>query len=306
MTADILRRRTGSRTRRLSRRRRVSWWLVVPAAALTFLFSFGGVAAGGWYAFTDWNGISVEADFIGLDNFLEILGDPVARGALLNTLKLAAVFVLVVNVLGIAFALALHRALRTRNFLRAAFFAPVAMSPLAVSYIWRYIFSGDGPFNVALRSVGLESWTRDWIGDPQWALWTAAVVLIWQNVGLTMVMYLAGLQSIPEEIDEAAIVDGAGHWDRFRLITFPLLAPAVTIAVTYTLILGMRVFDQIIALTGGGPYYASETLSSLVYRQTFVDGRFGYGSALALVMLTLIIVVTLIQMSVVRWREARI
>jgi raffinose/stachyose/melibiose transport system permease protein len=302
-----------SRTRRLAVRRarkgperRIPWLLLLPAAILAFLIHYVAVGAGAWYAFTDWNGLTAHATWIGLGNFREIFNDAAARGALLHTIELAFAFVVVVNVVGVALALSLNRALKTRNFIRALFFAPVVMSSLAVSYIWQFIFDYRGPLNQLFRFVGLDSWQQAWLGSPRFALWTIFIVLVWQFAGLTMVMYLAGLQGIPEELDEAAAVDGASMLFRFRRVTLPLLAPATTVAVTFTLINGLRVFDQVIALTGGGPVTSSETLATQVYKQTFVNGRFGYGAALALVLTVLIAIVSFVQLAFLRAREARL
>lgn len=299
--SPVLPRRAGR-----SRLRRVPWTWVVPAALLAGTFHYVSVAAGGWYAFTNWNGFRLNANFVGLKNFRAIFSDPLARGALFHTLELGTAFVIVANTLGLLFALGLNRKLKSRHVLRAMFFAPVVMSPIAVSYIWQFIFQYNGPLNEVLGLAGLDSWKRAWVGDPNWALWTIFVVLVWQFSGLTMVMYLAGLQSIPEELDEAAFVDGASPAFRFRRITFPLLAPAFTIALTYTITLGFRVFAQVLAVTDGGPYYSSETLATQVYKQAFAYGRFGYGAAFALVLMLLVTIVALTQLLVLRARENRI
>jgi raffinose/stachyose/melibiose transport system permease protein len=285
--------------------RRVTLLWIVPALVLVLAVHYVAVGAGAWYAFTDWNGLG-HARWIGLGNFREIFHDHAARGALEHTLLLAFTFVVAANAIGLGLALALHRTLRTRNFLRALFFAPVVMSPLAVSFIWQFIFDYNGPLNRLLSALGLDSWRQGWLGSPTWALWTIFVVMVWQFVGLTMIIYLAGLQGIPEELDEATAVDGATALYRFRRITMPLLAPALTVALTLTLVNGLRVFDQILALTGGGPVDASETLATQVYKQTFVNGRFGYGAAIALVLTMLIAAIALAQLVVLRTREARL
>ncbi len=242
--------------------------LAVPALVALFAFHFVPVAFGAYYAFTDWNGLGLHATWIGLRNFRELAGDRFARVAPWHTLELAACFVLLVNAIGLALALALNRAVKTRHVLRALFFAPVALSPLAIAYIWKWIFVPDGALNRVLDAAGLSSLQRAWLGDPSTALWTVLVVLVWQFTGLAMVLYLAGLQQIPDEIEEAALVDGASGWLRFRKIVLPLLAPAITVSVTLTFIIGMRVFDQILALTGGGPFNSTETLGTQVYEQT--------------------------------------
>ena len=292
------------------RRRRpaqgVPWLWVLPAVAVVLAFRYVATGAGTWYAFTDWDGISRSANWVGLDNFREILDDPASRGALENTVTLAVTFVITANVIGLCIALALHRTLKTRGLLRAVFFVPVVMSSLAVSYVWQFIFSFTGPLNRFLGAVGLESLQRAWTGDPTWALWTIFVVLVWQFVGLSMVMYLAGLEGIPEELDEASAVDGASTVRRFRKITLPLLAPAITVSVTLSTIYGLGVFDQVLAVTGGGPVDASETLATQIYKQTFAFGRFGYGTALSLVLTVLITALAVAQLVVLRARERRL
>jgi raffinose/stachyose/melibiose transport system permease protein len=219
---------------------------------------------------------------------------------------LACSFVLVVNALGFALALGLNRAVKSRHLLRVLFFAPVALSPIAVSYIWQWIFDTSGGLNRVLGALGLSSLERAWVGDPSTALWTILVVLVWQFSGFAMVLYLAGLQSIPDDLYEATIVDGASVWLRLRRVVLPLLAPAITVSATMTLIIGLRAFDQVYALTGGGPAGASETIALQVYKQTFTVGRFGYGAALALVQAGLIAVVALVQLAMLRRNEQRL
>jgi raffinose/stachyose/melibiose transport system permease protein len=285
--------------------RQAPWLLVVPALALTLVVHFAAPAAGGWYAFTNWDGIG-PAKWVGLDNFKDILRNPDTRTALFNTLKLAGSFFVLVNVIGLSLALALNKVLKTRFVLRTLFFIPLVLSPLAVGFIWSYVFDYQGALNRILGAVGLESWKHGWLGDPRWALWTILVVLVWQYTGLAMVIYLAGLQGIPEELDEAATVDGATAFTRFRRITLPLLAPAITVVATLTLIIGLRVFDQVLALTDGGPVGASETLATQVYKQTFLYGRFGYGAAFAMILTLLILVLSMGQLAILRAREKRI
>jgi raffinose/stachyose/melibiose transport system permease protein len=291
------------------RRRRglpsVPWLIAVPGIFCLLAYHLIPTLAGSWYAFTDWDGLT-DAKFVGLDNFRELFRDPVTSGALWHTLYLAGAFFVLVNVFGLALAMALNRTLKSRNLLRAVFFAPVVMSPLAVSFIWQYIFDYRGGLNQLLTTVGLESWQRTWLGDPQFALWMILIVLVWQFSGLTMVIYLAGLQSIPNDLIEAAAVDGATVWTRFRRVVLPLLAPAITVNATLTLIFGLRVFDHVIALTGGGPLNATETLATQVWKQTFVEGRYGYGAASALILTALIAALALAQLAVLRARESRI
>jgi raffinose/stachyose/melibiose transport system permease protein len=284
---------------------RVPWLLALPGIAALVLFHFVAIGFGAYYAFTSWNGLT-RATWVGLRNFREIFSDQTAQAAIRHTLILAGCFVLIVNALGLTLALALNRAVKTRHFLRLLFFAPVALSPLAMAYIWQWIFTYQGALNRLLSDVGLGSWRRAWTGDPSTALWTILVVMVWQFTGLAMVLYLAGLQAISDDVYEATLVDGASAWFRFRKVVLPLLAPAVTVSATITLVIGLRVFDQVMALTGGGPVDATETLATQVYQQTFFLGRYGYGAAYALVLTGLIAALALTQLALLRRNESRL
>jgi raffinose/stachyose/melibiose transport system permease protein len=283
----------------------VPWLLALPALIALFAFHFVPIGFGAYYAFTDWNGLT-HAHWVGLANFRAIARDAEARGALWHTLELAACFVVAVNAIGLALALGLNRAVKTRHLLRSLFFLPVALSPLAISYIWLWIFDYNGALNRVLVDVGLGSLRRTWLFDPRTALWSILVVMIWQYSGLAMVLYLAGLQAIPDDLYEATLVDGAGLRLRLRRVVLPLLAPAITVSVTITLIIGLRVFDQIIALTDGGPVGATETLGTQIYQQTFSLLRFGYGAAFALILTALIAVLALTQLFFLRLNEQRL
>jgi raffinose/stachyose/melibiose transport system permease protein len=278
----------------------------MPAVILVLALVYVADLAGAFYSLTDWTGSTSGATLIGFENFAQIIQDQVARDALVHTLLIALVFVVVANAIGMALAVALARTLKTRNILRSMFFLPVAMSPLAVAYIWKYILQYNGPLNGLLGFLGLTDAQQDWLGSPTFAIWAIIIVLIWQFSGLTMVFYLAGLQTIPIEIDEASAVDGASAWYRFWRVTLPLLAPSITVSLTFTLVLGLRVFDQVMALTAGGPVGATETLATQVYKQTFVNGQFGYGAALSVVLTVLIAVIGFAQLIVLRRGERRI
>ena len=283
----------------------VPWLLALPALVALFAFHFVPIGFGGYYAFTNWNELA-NASWVGLRNFREIFRDQVAREALWHTLILAGCFVVAVNAIGLALALGLNRVVKTRHLLRALFFAPVALSPLAIAFIWQWVFDYYGGLNRLLGDVGLSSLKRTWLADPSTALWSILVVMVWQFSGLAMVLYLAGLQQIPDEIEEAALVDGASGWQRLCKVVLPLLAPAITVSATITLIIGMRVFDQVLALTHGGPAGATETLGTQIYEQTFSIGRYGYGAAFALILTAMVAGLTLIQLAFLRMNEQRL
>jgi raffinose/stachyose/melibiose transport system permease protein len=285
--------------------KQVSWVLALPAIVALLAFHFLPIGFGSYYAFTSWNGLT-HARWVGIANFRDILESGSARGALWHTLELTAFFVVIVNAIGLGLALALNRTVRTRHLLRALFFLPVVMSPLAIAYVWSWIFDYQGALNRVLGGVGLGSLKHSWTGDPSTALWTILVVMVWQFSGLAMVLYLAGLQAISDDVIEATLIDGASDWFRLRKVVLPLLAPAVTVSATLTLIFGLRVFDQVMALTQGGPVDATQTLATQIYLQTFYLGRFGYGAAFALVLTALIAVLALTQLALLRRNEARL
>jgi raffinose/stachyose/melibiose transport system permease protein len=286
--------------------KKVSWLLAVPAISVLVCLRFLPSIIGGTYAFTDWNGAGAGASWIGLGNFRTIFSDPTTSSALVHTFQLAGLLVVICNVLGLLLAMSLRRSLKTRNLMRAMFFLPFALSHLATGYIWQYIFQYNGPLNRILGAVGLDSFQGVWLADPTWAIYTILVVLVWQYTGLTMVIYLAGLEGIPDEIHDAVAMDGASSWLKFRKVTLPLLAPAITVSATLTLIFGLGAFDQVLSLTGGGPVNATETLATQVWQHTFVYGRFGYGSALALILTGLVATLSIAQVSLLRYRESRL
>jgi len=293
---------------RAANQRRLSfgvWWWAVPGVILVVLGQYVASGFGAWLAFTDAKGYGAPS-WVGLDNFVRIFTTPAMNGAVINTLLMAAAFVVFTNVAALGFALLLNRALKTRHVLQALVFAPAVISPLAVAYVFRFIFEHDGALNAFLGSVGLAAWERTWLGDPATALGTVMVVLVWQNVGMLMVIYLAGLTAVPPELEEAAAMDGAGVWARFWYIVRPLLKPAALIAITLTLVNGLKVFDQVMAMTGGGPYGASDTLATVMYRYTYSFGDYGLGAALALTLSVLILIAAGIQQWVMRTRAKEI
>lgn len=284
--------------------RRVPLLIAVPAVACVVLFRFVPGLAGIRYSLTDWNG-SGSAHWVGLDNYRSVFSDATTRIALGNTVKLAVGTALLANVFGLLIALGVHRMLKTRHVLRSLYFLPVVMLPLASAFAWQYIYGTDGLVNRLLGVVGLASWQHAWLGDPKWALWAILSVLVWNNTGLTMIIYLAGLQAIPPELDEAAAADCASTWTRFRRITLPLLAPAITINVTLMTIIGLTTFDQILAMTGGGPVNSTETIATQIWRQTFQFGHYGLGSALAVAFSVVVVAASLAQIALLRTRERR-
>lgn len=277
------------------------WWWTVPALVLTGTVIYLATASGAFYAFTNWTGIG-PYNFVGVSNFVKVFQTPQLLGALVNTVLLAVGFVVFTNLIGLGFALALNRTLKTRYVLRTLIFLPVVLSPVAVSFIWKFIFAYNGPLNQILGDVGLGSLRHNWLAVPKLALGCVLVVMVWQSIGFVSVVYLAGLATVPAELEEAAAIDGAGIWRRFRRITLPLIQPSLAIATTLTLIQGLRVFDQVMALTGGGPDNATQTLATEIYQQTFTYQEFGLGAAMALLLTVFILVFTIAQLALTRDR----
>ncbi|MHC9044599.1 carbohydrate ABC transporter permease [Microbacterium saperdae] len=235
-------------------------------------------------AFTNWDGLSQTYDFVGISNFVRIFTTESSLDALRMTLIFAFAVTVLQNGIGLLLALGVNSGLKSRNFLRVLFFAPVVITPVVVSYLWKFMLTPNGAMNSVLAALGLGDIAPSWLGDPFWAAFSIVMMVVWQHAGYSMVIYLAGLQSIPQELNEAAAVDGAGAWRRFWSVTWPLLAPATAINIMLTIIGGLKMFTEVFVLTAGGPGGATETLSTLLYKSAFQFNEFGYGIALALVL----------------------
>jgi raffinose/stachyose/melibiose transport system permease protein len=283
------------------------WWFVVPALLVYAVVVLYPTIAGILYAFTDWSGIGSKS-FNGLANFRALFGDDRAVGALRNTLLLTVAIVIVQNAIGLLLALGVQARIKSRTALRVIFFAPVVVSPVMIAFLWKYVYNPapKAGLNGILGALGLGGLRQDWLGDPSLAIWSVAGMVIWQYAGYSMVIFLAGLEGIPAELHEAALIDGAGRFQRFRYVTWPLLAPSLTINVMLSTIGGLKIFDQVYAATGGGPGYSSETLSTVLYKQAFVYGKYGYSTAIALVLALFVAAVSLVQIAYLRGREVAI
>ncbi len=283
--------------------RPVPWLFALPALALCAGVLLVPSVLGAGYAFTDWDGLTAP-NWVGTANFSEFLGAPDGAGILVRTVIIVVCYSLGVNAVGLGLALGLSRMLRTRNFLRALFFVPAIVSPLVVGYVWRFVLDTYGPLNEALDFLGADGLSRPWLGESETALAAIVIVMIWQFSGYHMLIYLAGIEGIQPELHEAASVDGAGSWRRFRDITLPLSAPALVIGFTLSMITAFMLFDQVMALTGGGPAGATDTLGTHVYKQAFVNGRYGASAAVALLLVLAVCTIAVVRTWAVR-RRAR-
>jgi len=267
--------------------------------ALTIYLPF---ALSGYYSLTKWNGIARDPEFIGLANFVELFrgGDAFLR-ALLFTAEYTAVSMVALNVLALAIAVALAKELKTRSVLRSLFFVPYILSMTIVGFIWQFIFSKG--FESLFRITGFSFLNLSWLGDVRLVFYSVVAVGVWQAVGFYIVLYIAGLQSIPAEVLEAAVVDGASGPTKFLRVTLPMLSSSVVTCVLLSMINSLKVFDTILALTKGGPAGSTYSATLEIYREAFQNNNYGLGSAKSLVFFAIVLLLTLVVLGLFRRKE---
>jgi multiple sugar transport system permease protein len=258
------------------------------------------------YSLTNYNPFNPPTRYVGLHNYHLLLTDEAFLTSLKVTTILTVIVVTVPNVLGLAIAVLLDRHGWLYNALRSVFFLPMVLSSVVVSIIWTRLLDNDGPINQALRAVGVDH-PPGWLSDPDYALYSLATILSWQVLGFCVVVYLAGLQSVPVELQEAAAMDGAGPARRFWHVSWPLLAPALTINTVVLMISAFKVFDQVQIITRGGPGEGTTaTIAFLVLRTAFEENRGGIASAQAVVMLTIIATASAVALKLLQRREVEL
>ncbi|CDR05907.1 carbohydrate ABC transporter permease [Streptomyces iranensis] len=260
-------------------------FLLVPLLAES-LWVFWPALQGFYLSLNKWDGVSAP-EFVGLGNFAEMAHDEVFRTAAVDTVLWLVLFGGLSALLGLGAALLLQQERRGVGFYRAALFLPVVFSLVATALVWQAIYQPDGVLNRILESVGLDSLRHAWLADQDTALYAVIVPALWRQVGYVMVLYLAGLKGIDPVLYEAAKVDGAGRWQRFRHVTLPQLRSVNAVVLSVIIIDSLRSFDVVWSLTRGGPYHSSELLSTYMYSTAFQSLRLGYGSALAVVIFVL-------------------
>ena len=254
------------------------------------------------YSFTRWNGLDKVPKWIGLANYRELLtADRDLVLAVIFTLIFTVITVVVTNVLALLLAVILDSDIRGKNVLRAAFYIPNIISLIIIGYVWRFIFSRGFDSFSSLTHIGL--FQLSWLGDGKLAFLSVVLVSVWQSIGFYMVIYIAGLQTVPREQLEAAVIDGAGAVGRFFRITLPLIMPSITVCVFYSLSNALKTFDVIFSLTFGGPGTATTSIALDIYRTAFSDNRFGYGTAKSVILFLLILTVTVFQLMGFKRRE---
>jgi multiple sugar transport system permease protein/raffinose/stachyose/melibiose transport system permease protein len=245
-----------------------------------------------FFSLTDWNGFSFDFNFVGFSNFAKVVGDPLFGNAIRNTLIWFAAALTLPTMGGLLLALVLQRSLRGGRIYKSLFYLPICLSLAVVGQIWIWIYQPRwGLLNLSLSAAGLDHLTRAWLARPETALLSVIIAWAWQQTGLAMVIFLAGLTSIPSEMTEAAQIDGANYRQTLRHVVIPLLRPATVVVVALAVINSLKSFDIVYIMTGGGPFHSSDTLAMFMYNESFKKYYMGYGSAIAVVLFLIALVV---------------
>lgn len=272
-------------------RSRYPLYFALPAVLLYGTFFIVPSLSGIVYAFTDWSSFSDEVNFVGLRNFAKIFSPGEYYLAYFsNTFVFTGATIVLKTAVGLGLALLLNEGVkRFVNLYRVLIYLPVVLPFIVVGLIFRSILNpATGLLNAFLRSVGLDALAMQWLVDPHLAIYSVVVVDSWKGIGYIMVILLAGLQTIPKDFYEAAEVDGANAWQRFRYLTIPLLMPAIAIVTVLNVLYGLRVFDIVYAMTNGGPGYATEVLSTGIFK-AFSQGQYGLGTAISTILFLILI-----------------
>lgn len=255
-----------------------------------------------YYAFTDWNGITGDIKWVGFDNFKYLFTeDKQFQQSFLLTTKYTVVAIILTNLIGFGLALLVTQMLKTRNILRTVFFMPNMVGGLLLGFIWQFIFVKG--FASIGQLTKIPFFELAWLGDANTAFWGIVIVSVWQGAGYIMIIYIAALQNVPQELIEAAKIDGANRFQILRHITMPLVAPAVTICLFLTTASSFKIFDANLSLTNGGPFKSTEMLALNIYTEAFVNNRYGIGEAKALIFFIVVAAITVLQVTISKKKE---
>ncbi|NOU64294.1 ABC transporter permease subunit [Paenibacillus sp. LMG 31461] len=277
------------------------WYVLflIPGILLFTLAVLIPFVIGTRYSFTSWDGVSRKLTYIGWENYVHAFQDSDVWAALGNTFKYAFILMVLVNGLSLLLALLLDSYLKFKNVFRTIFFLPSILSIVLSGFIWKYNFSTGFPKLLSLFGLDVTSP----LGNPDHALFGLILVALWQGVGAPMIIYIAGLQGIPSELVESAKMDGAGAGRAFWHVTLPLLAPSITINLLLVLTGSLKVFDLVWVTTQGGPGFATEVITTFIYKTAFNSFKAGYGMALSMIFFVILVFVTIVQLSIFRRRE---
>lgn len=288
----------------MAKKRHWGWYtlFVLPLVLIFVTVVIVPFIIGIFYSFFEWDGIRANPmEFVGLENYAQLLSDSRFMDSAWSTFKFTILAVLSVNIVGLTFALLVTSALRTANISRTFFFMPYLIGGLLLGYIWKFIFSDV--FVQIGEWTGLDQIFFNWLMHPDYALYALVAVFTWQMSGYIMIIYIAGIQSIPTDVIEASKVDGASAWQRFWKITVPLLMPSFTISLFLTLSLGFKIYDTNLSLTAGGPANATELFAMNIYNEIFGYANYGYGQAKAVIFFIIVAAIALTQVYITKKRE---
>lgn len=280
----------------LGRREAIAGYLFLLPNMIGFvIFTALAVVASAVLSFTEWD-LLTDPKWVGLDNYVTLItNDPLFHQVLWNTLYFTAVSVPASTIIALGLALLLNTGLRAVPLFRVAYFLPVITATVVVAMIWRWFYNPDfGVLNYVLWKLGVDI-PPNWLSDRAWAMPAIIIMAVWKQVGYNMVIFLAGLQAIPVSLYEAASIDGAGRWQKFKSITLPMLTPTTFFVLVITIIGSLQVFDAVLVLTDGGPANSTRTIVYHIWEQGFTFLRMGYAAAVAWVLFFIVFLVTLLQ-----------
>lgn len=267
-----------------------------PALLIYGLVIVASVFYGFYISLTDWGGIRQSINFIGLENYIDAFKDPRLYEALKNISIFTVVYTVLHSVIGLLVAKAFIQNTTLNNIFKAAIFAPYIISILCISYIWNYIYTPiNGILNNILMGLGILKEPLNWLGSERLALWSVLLTLLWYATGFTFVIYLAGLKGIPICYYEAADIDGANWWKKFFFIDIPLLRPVIKVVLVIDIIACFKLFDVFFIMTKGGPGYATDTVTTLIFREAFTNSRMAYATAISSILFVIILLVIISQ-----------
>ncbi len=276
-----------------------------PALLLYATFVLYPAVGGFWYSLTNWNGLNPTYDYVGFANYRELLNDQVFHRSLRFTFRYVAYMVVLQNILALTLAIIIENLRRFKGLFRTIFFFPNMISMIVGGFIWLFIFTRAFPFFA--NSLGIAILGESWIGNPQYAFYSILILSLWGSVGYLMVIYIAALQNIPKPLLENARIDGANEWQINWHVVRPLIAHSITIGMFIALFSSFKVFDQVYALTGGGPGRATQVVSLNIFTEAFaMRSRYGYASAKAVILFLIIMVITCVQLLIMKRKEVEL
>jgi raffinose/stachyose/melibiose transport system permease protein len=276
---------------------------IAPALLVYVTFVLLPIALAAVYSFFNWNGLSALDRFIGFDNYVRAITDPVFQGAIGHNLGIVALSLLIQGPVAIGVALLLNRPVRGRTVIRVLIFVPYVLSEVIAGLAWKLLLQPQGPFDGVMQALGLGDLRQLWLGDQNVVFWTLFFVLSWKYIGFAVILFLAGLQGVPEELEEAAKIDGASWWQTQRLITIPLLFPTIRIWAFLSIIGSLQLFDMVWILTGGGPVNATTTMATYMVQYGFQRSQLGFGSAVAVILFVVSLVFALLYQRFILRRD---